>query len=190
MKNLFAISIALMSILSFTSCNDDETTTVKECSKSDGSPCDEIFVRSNITSDVTWGADSIYVLAGRIAVTSGATLTIEAGTIIKAEGGTGVNATALVVAKGAKLMAQGTASAPIIFTSLLDEIEIGDIDGPNLSDDVDGLWGGIIVLGNAPIFIAGDGPVQTSKEYLQQIQMDSSAVVYQMITQAPSLMCQ
>jgi hypothetical protein len=48
-------------------------------------------------------------------------------------------------------MAMGTASEPIIFTSVADEIEPGQIASPNLDPTLNGLWGGLIVLGNAPI---------------------------------------
>ncbi len=82
---------------------------------------------------------------------SGVTLTIEPGVIIKGEAGTGPNATALLIARGATLMAEGTASEPIIFTSVADEIEPGDIASPNLDPTLNGLWGGLIVLGHAPI---------------------------------------
>lgn len=80
------------------------------------------IVSSNLTSNQTWYADTIYQLGGRITVTNGTTLTIEAGTIIKGEAGTGANATALLIARGAKLMAIGTPSLPIIFTTIADEI--------------------------------------------------------------------
>jgi hypothetical protein len=48
-------------------------------------------------------------------------------------------------------MAEGTAAEPIIFTSIADEIEPGSIASPNLDPTLNGLWGGVIVLGNAPI---------------------------------------
>ncbi|MDW7694004.1 hypothetical protein R9C00_04540 [Flammeovirgaceae bacterium SG7u.111] len=110
-----------------------------------------IIVDANITTDETWVSGNIYRLAGRIAVEDGATLTIEAGTIIKGEAGTGANSTALIVARGGKLMAEGTANSPIIFTSVADEILPGQIASPNLDPDINGLWGGLIVLGKAPI---------------------------------------
>lgn len=116
----------------------------------------EVVLRSNITTDTRWTADKIYVLGGRITVVSGVTLTIEPGTIIKGQAGTGANATALLVARGGKLMAEGTAAKPIIFTSVADEISQDDIAAgkfasPNLAPDVNGLWGGVIILGRAPI---------------------------------------
>ena len=115
-----------------------------------------VIVTSNITTNTTWTKNNIYELAGRITVLDGVTLTIEAGTIIKGQAGTGANATALLVARGAKLNATGTATAPIIFTSVADEISVaqvaaGDFKSPNLDATVQGLWGGLIVLGKAPI---------------------------------------
>jgi hypothetical protein len=114
------------------------------------------IISENITANETWYADTVYQLGGRITVTSGATLTIEPGTVIKGEAGTGANATALLIARGAKLMAEGTASMPIIFTTVADEITheqlmTGDFKSPNLDATVNGLWGGVIVLGNAKI---------------------------------------
>ncbi|WP_372946913.1 hypothetical protein [Mariniphaga sp.] len=116
----------------------------------------EVKVTSNITQNTTWTSDKVYILGGRITVVNGVTLTIEPGTIIKGEAGTGANATALLVARGGTLMAEGTADAPIIFTSVADEISIEDVaagnfGSPNLDPDINGLWGGVIVLGKAPI---------------------------------------
>lgn len=108
-------------------------------------------VNSNITENTSWESGKIYILETRIAVEAGATLTIQPGVIVKGEAGTGPNATALLVARGAKLMAEGTADAPIIFTSVADEIIPGQIASPNLDSDLNGLWGGVIVLGNARI---------------------------------------
>mgnify|MGYP001816112716 CR=1 FL=1 len=56
-----------------------------------------VTVTNNITSDETWSAANTYILASRIAVEDGATLTIEPGTLIKGEAGTGANATALLL---------------------------------------------------------------------------------------------
>ncbi|WP_343488068.1 thrombospondin type 3 repeat-containing protein [Allomuricauda sp. d1] len=117
-------------------------------------PGDTIEVDNNITSDTTWDSDFIYQLNGRIAVESGATLTIEAGTLIKGSAGQGTNASALIVARGATLNANGTADDPIIFTSTADNIDIGETVSPNLTANDRGLWGGLIVLGAAPISVA------------------------------------
>ncbi len=120
----------------------------------DSTPFSIIPVDDNITADVTWSADNIYRLNGRIAVEAGATLTIEAGTIIKGAPGQGSNATVLVVARGATINAMGTADAPIIMTSTDDEILPGMVTSPNLASTDRGLWGGFVVLGAAPISVA------------------------------------
>jgi hypothetical protein len=137
----------------FTSCKKDEE--VEETPTPTPAP-GTVIVSSNITTNTTWSAGTIYQLGGRITVTAGATLTIEPGTIIKGEAGTGANATALLVARGGKLNANGTASSPIIFTSVADEIDYtdlaaGNMASPNLDPTVNGLWGGVIILGRAPI---------------------------------------
>lgn len=146
-------------------CTDPTATNYsEEADKDDGSctypdePVDEseIKVTSNITENTTWTKDKTYTLASRIAVTAGNTLTIEPGTVIKGEVGSGPNATALIIARDAKIMAEGTASEPIIFTTVADEIESGQIESPNMDPTLQGLWGGLIVLGNAPI--SADNP--------------------------------
>jgi len=121
-----------------------------------------IRVVDNITSDTTWESGKVYILGGRITVEAGATLTIEGGTIVKGEAGTQQNATALLVARDGTLNANGTADAPIIFTSFADEITpeqvaSGDFTSPNLDPNISGLWGGVIVLGNAPISASNEG---------------------------------
>jgi len=144
--------VALAAVAAITLASCEPTTPV------DPNPGDNKtkIISENITANETWYADTVYQLGGRITVTSGATLTIEPGTVIKGEAGTGANATALLVARGAKLMAEGTASMPIIFTTVADEITheqlmTGDFKSPNLDATVNGLWGGVIVLGNAKI---------------------------------------
>ena len=142
-----------------TSCKKDDDTddTIIPPVETPGT----VVVTSNITANTTWEAGTIYQLAGRITVTNGVTLTIEPGTIIKGEAGTGANATALLVARGAKLNANGTATSPIIFTSVADEIDYADMAAgnfasPNLESTVNGLWGGVIILGKAPISASND----------------------------------
>lgn len=152
----------LLAISTFiTSCVDEELCAGVTCAADEILTADcncvvvetsnEVNVTANITSNTTWTADRVYILTTRIAVESGATLTIEPGTIIKGEAGAEANATALVVARGAKIMAEGTATRPIIFTTVADEIVSGQILSPNIAPTLNGLWGGLIILGNAPI---------------------------------------
>ena len=116
-----------------------------------------------INNDETWVADSIYELRGKVIVPNGVTLTIEPGTIIKGDEGSGTLASALIIAKGGKIYAIGTPSQPIIFTSTLDNIQVGEQSGTNLNETDNGMWGGVIILGNAPIS-AADGDVITQIE--------------------------
>jgi len=133
------------------------------CDNMDGNlgpqPGDEIIISANVTTDTTWESEFIYILDGRIAIEAGATLTIEAGTIIKGAAGQGANATALIVARGATLNANGTADAPIIMTATADEIMPGMVQSPNLDESFTGLWGGLIVLGTAPISVSDNSGV-------------------------------
>jgi len=124
-------------------------------------PNDNTVVRTNITENTTWTADQVWQLSGRIVVTNGATLTIEPGTLIKGEPGTGANASSLVIARDGRIVAEGTEDAPIIFTSTADEltpedIEVGVFVSPNLNATISGLWGGVIVLGEAPVSASND----------------------------------
>lgn len=85
-----------------------------------------------------------YVLDGFVFVQEGQTLVIEPGTIIKGRPGQGGGASAIVVSRGGRIEAEGTAEAPIIMTGLADDLQ-GSV--PN---DTEALWGGLIVLGSAP----------------------------------------
>ncbi len=129
-------------ILGVISCNDDDNEDNSDESN---------VITENITEDETWESGNVYELGDRVAVTNGATLTIEAGTIIKGQAGSGSNATALVIAKDGQINAKGTAAEPIIFTSIADEIQPGQVASPNLEPSQNGLWGGLLVLGDAPI---------------------------------------
>lgn len=109
-----------------------------------------------ITADETWTNDRFHILDGKVYVAEGASLTIEAGTIIKGTESSGANASALIVAQGGKIFANGTAQQPIIMTSVVDNIALGTNAGTNLSVNDIGLWGGLLVLGNARGSFSGD----------------------------------
>jgi hypothetical protein len=121
---------------------------------------DVVVVNGTIDNDETWTADNIYELAGRVIVLEGATLTIEPGTIIKGREGNGIAASALMVARGGKIHAVGTADEPIIMTSVLDDIMPGEISGSTLTEMDKGKWGGLVILGQAPISFSGSTEAQ------------------------------
>jgi hypothetical protein len=132
-------------------------TLFAACEGNGGGPVDpnlnplEVNKAGVLTVSETWSGDSIYVLNGRVVVPAGVELTIEPGTIIKGKEGDGANASTLIIAQGGMIDAQGTESAPIIMTSVLDNITVGQQAGTNLDETDAGLWGGLIVLGYAPI---------------------------------------
>ena len=95
----------------FVACSDDDDST------GDVVDPDQYVLSGVYTSDISLDANHIWTIRGRVYVASGATMTIPAGTILKAEGGTGTNASFLCVAQGGKLIANGTASAPIMAKS-------------------------------------------------------------------------
>lgn len=141
-----------ISVLSLTSCLPDPVTPEPK-------PYEGTLVNTDITENTTWHSDSIYTIQGRVSVVDGVELTIEPGCIIKGRSGAGAMASAIVIARGAKIYAEGTEGAPIIFTSELDQIQPGQLISPNLDENANGLWGGLIVLGYAPIS-AATSPLQ------------------------------
>ena len=135
--------------------NGDETGV--DCGGSFCEPCTGSVTKVGmITESETWTNNNIYILAGKVVVDAGSTLTIEPGTIIKGEKGTGSLASALIVARGAKIIAAGTSDKPIIFTSIDDNIEVGQQAGTNLDENNNGLWGGVLILGYAKGSFKGD----------------------------------
>ncbi len=104
-----------------------------------------------VVGDRTFSADSIYYIDGYSFVEDGE-LTIPAGTVIIAETtpSTGDPLSALIITRSATIQANGTADNPIIMTSE------NDFEGGPLDQNSTGEWGGLAILGEAPI--ANDGP--------------------------------
>lgn len=127
MKKL-VLSLAILATI-FTGCSDDDNVDYGPTVPGTGE------LSGNITSDMTLNAGTVYTLIGATYVKSGVTLTIPAGTRIEADAA-GEATAFLAIEKGATINAQGTAAAPIVFTSNSVTPEPGD-------------WGGLVVCGNA-----------------------------------------
>ena len=129
-----------------------------------------VYALSTLDGDRTWTKDNIYILTDRVYVPAGVTLTIEPGTKIystfKDVGAdsdpTNDTVGALIVCRGGMIDADGTAAEPIVFDAIQTlEAERGtdlpyDDDlliGPKPTASTTGLWGGIVVLGNAYIAV-------------------------------------
>ncbi len=117
----------------------------------------QCFVSGTLTQDFTMTSDIQWVLSGSVFVgegqveistatqeqsvkDAGVTLTVEAGTDVR-----GLSNATLVVTRGSKIMAEGTAASPITFSSFADDNYNGV-----------GEWGGVIVQGFAPQYGAGN----------------------------------
>ncbi len=146
----FGILLVVMALFGLSSCGTDDNPTPDPVDKNateyivDGN---KVTVKDHGegTGNKTFTADKTWILDGMVYVNEGQTLKIEAGTVIKGMPGQGEQASALIVARGAKIEAKGTAEKPIIFTALAD-----DLNGSVQPTDR-GLWGGVIILGAAKI---------------------------------------
>ena len=100
----------------------------------------DVLVTSDIATSTTWTADNVYNLQDQIYVLPGATLTIEAGTLVASTANLGGS---LAVCRGAQINVLGTASAPVIMTS--------DADDLTTWREVCNEWGNLTIMGNAYI---------------------------------------
>ncbi len=147
------LSVVLgLGILFVAACDDDSTPPTPAPAPApapvpaptptpDPAPAGPITLSGNISEDMTLSAGVEYVLSGAVFVTEGVTLQIEAGTTIYGESATNG---ALIVARGGRIWAEGTAEAPIVFTS---DQEVGS--------RARGDWGGLIINGRAPLNVPG-----------------------------------
>ena len=106
-------------------------------------------ISADITTSRTLYADTAYTLVGFVHVANGATLTIQPGTTIKGDFNT--LGSSLFVLRGARIQAVGTPEAPIVFTSsrAVGQRQPGD-------------WGGLVIVGNAPINRSGSVEIEGS----------------------------
>lgn len=165
MKKFKFFAIAALAAFALTSCEDDSNVDNNNTTVDPG----VITLSGEITSDMTLTKDNEYLMVGRVLVTGGATLTIEPGTVVKAAFGQGANATALIITRSGMIDAQGTADEPIIFTANADLIESGQITSPNMLPTDNSLWGGIIILGEAPISAQNEDDQDVSELQIEGI---------------------
>lgn len=170
MKKLALTTIILSSLL-FASCNKDQEAIQandnfnKRSTAADyaGYPSTVQTVSGSISSNTTWTNDKVWELSGVVTVNAGATLTIQPGTYIKSTVNTlGTPNGVLAILKGAKINAVGTATSPIVFTSRY------LLDGDASTKGTPGDFGGVILLGDAPVNVAGQTieGLPTSQEYV------------------------
>ncbi|MFI0429178.1 hypothetical protein [Mariniflexile sp. HMF6888] len=116
------------------------------------------ILAGNIDKDTKLLKRETYMLLGSVFVTNNATLTIEPGTVII---GDFSSKASLTITKGAKIIADGLETDPIIFTSNRGIKRSGD-------------WGGLIILGDAPTNKFGNGSVASFYSDLPQSSYSST----------------
>ena len=133
MKKLFLYTVLIAATVA--SCRKIETdgTTVVN-NGGGGGASENTILEGRISANRTLKADYTYKLRGLVYVTNGAILTIEPGTKIVGENGKNGG---LIITRSCKIIADGTADKPIIFTSEAANPQRGD-------------WAGLVILGNAP----------------------------------------
>lgn len=138
-KNIFYLLIAGFALLTGSSCTDDEPNVTINIGDGDTpTPTAEKILKGKITEDMEIPEGEEWILNGAVVVEEGATLTIGKGVKIIANPNDGTDA--LFIKQGAKINAVGTASEPIVMTSTVTER---------------GSFGGLVILGKAPINVAG-----------------------------------
>ena len=156
MKNRFLIAFAMVTSLMIVSCAEDGTADIvindnsvtnttnntNTGGNTGGNTSQNVDLNGNITADLTLDANNTYTITGPTVVTDGVTLTIPAGMTIRAAA-TGADVY-LAVAQGGKIIAEGTSTNPIVMTSASQTPNAGD-------------WGGLILLGKAPINSVASG---------------------------------
>ncbi|MDR1878832.1 MAG: hypothetical protein LBQ64_04635 [Bacteroidales bacterium] len=133
-KNLFFVYASCVVLLMASACEETKPEPEPETPPIDASVT---TVEGDITGNTTWKSTNKILLKGFVYVVDGATLTIEAGTVIKGDKNTKAT---LIIEPGGKIMAEGTKTNPIIFTSnqAAGQRDYGD-------------WGGIIICGKADV---------------------------------------
>ena len=127
--------------ITVTTKDGGKTATCTVTVSNDAPSSKEVILEGNITADLTINAADKNFMKGFVYVKSGATLTIEAGSVIKGVSvSPGEKAASLIIEPGAKIIAEGTVDKPIVFTSDKEP-------GKRLTGD----WGGLIICGNARV---------------------------------------
>lgn len=166
MKKLLNLFFVAILAVSFVACDDDDDAPVAKGLEFTMEQSNGMTVISGSTEEnFTMKANTKYMLKGFVYVKEGATLTIEPGTVIKGDKATKGT---LIVERGGKIMAEGTASSPIVFTS-------AQPAGQRATGD----WGGIIILGKAPVNLGASAKIEggVDREYGGSEAADNSGVL-------------
>jgi len=141
----YLLGLALLSVLAI-SCRKIEMDGEKEIiivNGGGGNTGTTITLQGRINADTVLHKQNTYILKGLVYMVGNHTMTIEPGTTIKGSF-SGADVAALIITRGSKIMAQGTPTEPIIFTSASPNPQSGD-------------WGGIVLCGKAGYNLSYNG---------------------------------
>lgn len=149
-KSLFLLSA--LATLAWTGCrkieSDGEIQVVVVNGGGGGSSQGEtITLQGRISKDTLLKKQNTYILKGLVYMVNNATMTIEPGTVIRGSY-SGTDVASLIITRGSKIQANGTAIEPIVFTSASPNPQSGD-------------WGGIVICGKAPVNTSFNGTANT-----------------------------
>ena len=146
MKKYILYTLALTA-LTISSCRkietDGEIQVVVVNGGGGGTTGQTITLQNRINADTVLRKANTYILKGLVYMVGNHTMTIEPGTVIKGSF-SGTDVAALIITRGSKLVASGTPTEPIIFTSLSPNPQSGD-------------WGGIVICGKAGYNLSFNG---------------------------------
>ncbi|MFD3001100.1 T9SS C-terminal target domain-containing protein [Pontibacter toksunensis] len=155
MKKLANLLLVAFISVSFFACEDEEPVNPPMTGEEFVAAQENgmTVISGSTEEDFTMKANTKYMLRGFVFVKEGATLTIEPGTVIMGEKSTKGT---LIIERGGMIMAEGTAAKPIVFTS-----------AQPVGSRAAGDWGGIIILGKAPVNLGAGAKIEggVEKEY-------------------------
>lgn len=145
----YILFLSAIAALTITGCRkietDGEVQVVYVNGNGGGTSGQTIILKGRINADTILRKQNTYVMQGLVYIVGNHTLTIEPGTVIKGSF-TGADVAALIITRGSKIIAMGTPTEPIVFTSASPNPQSGD-------------WGGIVLCGKAPINTTYNGTV-------------------------------
>lgn len=146
MRKYILCFTALVSLATF-SCRKIEADGEKEVIVVNGGGTTttgkRVELSGRITKDTTLRKGDENILTGKVYIANGATLTVESGAVVKGSF-SGSDVAVLVVTRGSKINAKGSAAEPIVFTSASPNPRSGD-------------WGGIVLCGKAAVNTSFNG---------------------------------
>ncbi len=134
-KSAALLIMAVVTMGVMTGCQNEDPNNTPGTDPLENNVLGDGTDRYELKENVTLKAGKVYELRGFVYVMDGVTITIEPGVVVK---GDKFSKGTLIIERGAKIMAQGTKEAPIVFTS---EMAPGERNP--------GDWGGLIILGKA-----------------------------------------